>query len=180
MPGEVSAVDSRYVSGLEDAQLIEIVPVEEVAVETAHPFQRSENFLDAIDHVRPRDEPEIYCAYRREKLQPDVGRRRAKSERRLRIFLEVVRSQPMCLLSHEFLEVRPVQLGIAKGCLTLGIRQMDLAKNRRTAQRERDARTRQPYQRQRQCAHDEQESLVRARAGTDCHMQSDQHAEHEA
>ena len=150
MARKVAAVHRRDVARLENTQLVKVVPVEEVAVEAAHSLQRAEDFLHAIDHVRARDESEVHRAHRREKLKPDVGRRRAQGNRRLGIFLEVVRSEPLRFLRHELLEVGPVQLRIAQCCLTLCFGEVDLAQNRRTTQSESDARTRQPRQHQRQ------------------------------
>src|SRR5438270_6601383 len=135
-------------------------------VEAAHSLERSENLLDAFDHVRSRDEAEIGGADGREKLEPDVGRRCSKSNRRLRILLEVVRSEPLRLLRHELLEVGPVQLRVAKRCLTFRFCEVYLTENRRRAQRERDARARKPDQYQWQCPHYEQESFSRAGPGT--------------
>ena len=162
MSGEVSAVNRRHVRRLEYAQLVQIVPVEEMPVEAPHSLQRSKHFLDAIDHVGARDETEVYRAYRRQKLQPDVSRRCAERENRLRIFLEVVRRQPVRFFGHELLEVHPVQVRVPERSLSFCLGQMHFAENHRTAQSESDARARQPHQDQRQGSHDEQEALIRA------------------
>jgi len=72
MPGEISAVDSRDVRGLEHSQLVQVVPVEEVSVEPSHSLQRPEHFLYAVDHVRARDEAEVGRADGGQKLETDI------------------------------------------------------------------------------------------------------------
>ncbi len=71
---EVPAVHGRDIAGFQNAKLVQIVPVEEMAVETPHPLERPEYFLHAVDHVRSGDEAEIRGAHRREELEADVGR----------------------------------------------------------------------------------------------------------
>ena len=84
---------------------------------------------------------------------------------RLRIFLKVVRGEPLGFLGYELLEVGPVQLRVPERCLSLGVRETELAENRRPAQRGGDARTRQPRKNQRQRPHHEEKAVVGARCG---------------
>src|SRR4051812_43866380 len=103
MAGEVTAVDCRYVGGLQHTQLVEVVPVEEMTVEPTHALQRTEYPLEPIDHLRACDKPEIGGANRRQQLQSDVRRRGATRYDWLWIFLEVVGREPMCVFSDELL-----------------------------------------------------------------------------
>src|SRR5256714_7063638 len=159
MTSEVAAVYGRDVPGLEYAQLVEVVPVEKVAVEPPHSLERTEDLFHAIDHLRSRDESEVHTAHSRQQLQTDVGRRCAQGEHWLRVFLEIVGSEPVRFLRHELLEIRPVQLCVAESCLMLGFGQMDLAQNCRRAERKGNARARQPYEHQRQRPQHEQKSV---------------------
>ena len=171
MSGKVPAIHRRDVRRLEHPQLVQIVPVEEMSVKTPHPLQRPEHLLHAVDHVRPRDEAEVDRADGREKLESDVGGRCAERQNRLGVLLEVVRREPVRLFGHEFLEVHPVQLCIPERCLSLRFGEMQLTENRWAAQRERNARARQPGQHERESPHDEQEPLIRGRdsANSDVH-----------
>ncbi len=117
-----------------------------MTVEAAHPLERAEYLLHAIDHVRACDEAQVDCTDGGQQLQPDVGGRRTERDYRLWVFLEVVRREPMRLFRHEFLEVHPVQLRIPKRRLSLRIGEMYFTQNCGSAQRQCDARARQPRQ----------------------------------
>ena len=62
MTGKVSAVDRRDVARLEYAKLVQIVPVEEVSVEPPHSLERAKDLFHTIDHLGPRNEPEVHRA----------------------------------------------------------------------------------------------------------------------
>src|SRR6267143_5713204 len=98
MTGEIAAVYRGDVGWLKHSQLVQVVPVEEVSVEPSHSLQRPEHSLQAIDHVRPRDETEIGRADGGQKLETDIRGRRAESQHRLRVFLVVVRRKPVRFL----------------------------------------------------------------------------------
>src|SRR6476620_3144972 len=108
MPREIPAVYGRDVRRLKDVESLELVPVEEVALMSAHPVERLEHLLEALDHLPARQQAEIVRARYGKQLKPDVRGRRPQRDNRLRIFLEVVGRQPLRLLADESLEESPV------------------------------------------------------------------------
>ena len=84
-----------------------VVPVVEVAAITLHALQRGESQCAAVEQLRQAEIAEIVRGQVRKQAQADVGRRRAVRGLRDRLFLIVVRRQPVVVGTHEALEERP-------------------------------------------------------------------------
>ena len=107
MTGEVPAVDGGHVAGLQRAKVARVIPVVEVApeaLEGAHGRQRRLESLDGVDGTEPA---EIARGERRQQVEPDVGRRRAARNDRLRVLLEIVGRQEVIIRPDEGLEEPP-------------------------------------------------------------------------
>src|SRR5688500_18805797 len=92
-----------------------------MAAVAAHPLESPENLLEPVYHGLEGDEAEVARGDDRHELKPDVRRRRPPRNDRLRIFLEVVRREPLGFLGDELLEVLPVQLRVAECGPSLGL-----------------------------------------------------------
>jgi len=112
MARKVSTVYRGDVRRLENAKITDVVPVVEVAAIASHSLERSEHMLESLDHPLQIDEPEIERHYNRKALESNVRGRRAAGDYRLRVFLEIVRSEPVRTLGDEVLEEVPVELRI--------------------------------------------------------------------
>ena len=49
MPGKISAVDRRYVFGIERTKIERVIPIEEMTTESFQPRHRAKRFLQPID-----------------------------------------------------------------------------------------------------------------------------------
>ncbi len=79
-----STVDTY--GGSSTRRSLEIVPVEEMSVHARHPIERIERALQPVEHLAAREKSEIARRHRREQLQADVRRRRARRDDRLGTF----------------------------------------------------------------------------------------------
>jgi hypothetical protein len=154
MAREVPAVDSGDVRRLKHVQPFELVPVEEMATMPAHPLERLENVLEALDHLVEGQQAEIVGARDAEQLKPDVRGRRAQGDDRLWMFLEVVGRQPLSRLADEPLEEPPMVDGITHRAIAVVGREAQLPSQGRCAQRMRDDGADQPEQNDREHDHE--------------------------
>jgi hypothetical protein len=148
--GEVAAVHRRDVGRLEDAEPLELVPVVEVPAEAAHPLEGAEGALEPRRHLLDRDEPELGGGRDRDQLEADVRRRGPHRDGGRRIFLIVVRRQPVGLLADEVVEEAPVEQGIAHRRFLVRRRDPLRTAERGLAQRLGDGRGADPHRDQRE------------------------------
>ena len=77
IPREIAAVDRRDVGGSSGASVRVSLPVVEMTAIALHPQQRVEGRFETVDDAGDAEIAEVVGAERRQKLQPDVGGRRA-------------------------------------------------------------------------------------------------------
>src|SRR5208283_5427230 len=73
MPGEIAAVDCRYVSRLEGPKISRVVPVEEVTANALHATHRGERRLQTIDRLTGSDPTQLTRANDRKQIEADIG-----------------------------------------------------------------------------------------------------------
>ena len=149
MAGEVAAVDRGDVRRLEHAQLVQLVPVEEVAAEAPHPLERLEHPFEPRGHVLERDEAEVVRTDDGEELEADVRRGGPHRRDAGGVLLHIVGREPVRLRVREGVEVAPVQRRVAQRLLPLRGRQGTAALRPRAARGVRDRGGERPQQRER-------------------------------
>ena len=120
MPRNVSAVDRADVGRLEHAEILQLIPVEEVPLVALQGVQRAERTFQPLDELSRREESEIVRADRGQQLQSDVGGRGPHGDNGLGIELHVVRCEPMRGRIHELIEIAPVQARIPTSRFAVG------------------------------------------------------------
>ena len=109
---KIAAVDGGDVGRFEHAQIVQIVPVVEMAPKAAHALEGAQGQLEAPRHVLGGDEAEIARAHGRQQLKPDVRWRHPHRCFRPRILLKIVRREPVRTRVDERVEVPPVELRV--------------------------------------------------------------------
>src|SRR5512135_1266401 len=133
MPGKISAIDRRYVFGLERMKVSRVIPIKEVTTESLHPIHRTKRFFEAVDGRRHTDPAEIPRGKDREKIKAYICRRGPVSHDRLGILLKIVRRKHMVLRRDKrFKEVPSLSRSEAQD-FRLRIRQRALIGARRLA-----------------------------------------------
>ena len=59
MPRKISAVDRRYVFGIERTKIARVIPIEEMTAESFQPRHRAKRFLQPIDGRRETEPSKI-------------------------------------------------------------------------------------------------------------------------
>ena len=111
---EIAAVDGGYVARLQRLQRLRVVPVQEVvmvALEVRHRLQR---IVGALDQLPGSDVAEVISGEIRQQRHPHVGRRCSMRDNPHRMFLVIVRRQPVVFGSDEGLEESPC---LARHCM---------------------------------------------------------------
>ncbi len=107
VPGQVAAVHGGDIARRQRRQGFGVVPVQEVAAMARQLVQRAERQCGAFGDRALLQIAEVPCRQIGQQGQPDVGRRGAPRHHQCRMFLDVVRRQPVILLAHPGLEERP-------------------------------------------------------------------------
>ena len=141
---QVAAVDRGDVGRLEHAQIVQIVPVVEMAAKPAHAFEGPQRQLEAPRHVLGGNEAEVARAHRRQQLQADVGWRHSHRRLGRRIILKVVRREPIGARRDERVEVLPVRPSVAQRDAPLLRSERRPPRRRGLAQRVGDRRCQTP------------------------------------
>ncbi len=105
--GEVAAVHGRHIARRQRREALRVVPVEEVALEARHPFNRRERCFDALYELGRADEAEIVSGERREQSHADIGGRRPVRHDDVGRFLTIVWRQEVIFGADEGVEVAP-------------------------------------------------------------------------
>src|SRR5215210_8101414 len=107
MTRQIPAVHGRDILRHERFQSARVVPVEEVAAKPWKLGKRLESQLKSFDELKCSDVAEVVRRDCRKQKQTDVGRRGAVRDDGLRVFLKIVRRQPLIFLADEGLEESP-------------------------------------------------------------------------
>ena len=172
--GQIAAVHGRNIARLQRAQVLGVVPIEEMAAIPLHLVQGRHGGFQPF-HGLPRADP-AEIARRQDHIQihADIGGRGAMRHRALGHFLEIVRRQMVVGRGHEFFEEGP---GLTR-CQTQRVRvlpgniQMRFDTGR-PAGPARDQRRRQPQQRK---GRGDQQIDHAAHTGGRGHRDSESHA----
>ena len=105
--GQVPAVDRGDIGRIERAKIARVVPIVEMPAKPREAGHGGQRHLQSFGRFRGSQPSEIAGRRHREKIQPEIGRRRPVGQRRGRVLLEIVRRQHVVGRCHEGLEVPP-------------------------------------------------------------------------
>src|SRR5579884_442482 len=128
--GQVTAIDAGNKVRLQRGKRDVVVPVEEMPEVTWQTLHRRKRALGQGNKLNQVDIAHFESCLAGVKKKAQISRRRAFSNA-MRLFLDVVRNQPVVLFGAEFSEVAPGALGdVAQKC-ALGSRQLKIFRMRR-------------------------------------------------
>ena len=107
MPGQISAIHTGDVLGFEGLQANGVVPVVEMAAVQLHLSQSLKRRFEPLYGFFGADPAQVACAQIRQQAQANIRWRGSVGHHRLRVFLKIVRRQPMIHIGQEFLEEAP-------------------------------------------------------------------------
>src|SRR5882724_2635585 len=107
MAGQVPAVNGRYVLRLKRLESLRVVPVEKVAVKFSQFCQTRESQFLPFDKFQRGDVAQVICRNGCERQQADICRRSSMGKDWGRVFLKIIRRQPVVFGANESLKETP-------------------------------------------------------------------------
>ena len=153
MTGEIAGVHRRGVRRIEHAQILQVVPVQQVPTHLGHLLHGIERMLEPLEHLAGGDETQVVRRDCGQQLQADIRWRRSRGDDRLRRLLEIVGNEPMGALAGKVLEKGPMRVREPQRHVALGRRQLQISPHDGLAQAMRNLRRGEPHGQQERQEH---------------------------
>src|SRR5207237_8678967 len=106
MTCEITAVNHRNVMRPQGLDAARVVPVEEMSAKLLQLFHAREGEFDSFEQLNQAHITKVVSGERRQQQQADVRRRRSMRDNE-RVFLKIIRRQPMIFVAYKRLEEAP-------------------------------------------------------------------------
>src|SRR5258708_3492513 len=107
MAGQVPAINSRYVLRLKRLQSLRVVPVEKMVVKLSQLRQTRESQFLPFDKFQRSDVAQVICRDGSERQQAYICRRSSMGNDWGRVFLKIIRGQPVVFGANESFKETP-------------------------------------------------------------------------